>query len=189
MNPAAKKRLKWICAIGAVLIIAVLAIYIYFDAHSDVSVSRHESKMPMIKLEPSTVVVKVLDMSLPKNRDERAGFLWNNFSSHQAEFGLIAHSTDDWRHDFERLSDALAQKAAALKIDSESLRKSLAFVQKDTHPDIVIVPQAVYQIKFEGRLVWVITLRWEIKPGSLNHVRAYAIDQKTLEKLGYVTCM
>lgn len=140
------------------------------------------------KLEPATVVVMVLDLSLPKDPDERGQFLWDKFSKHPAEKGLSAYSSDDWHHDFDLLSDALVQKAAALKLDSDSLRKALSFVREDTHPDVVILPEAAYQVTFEGRLVWMITMKWENNGGSLIHIRGYALDQKTLENLGFMTC-
>jgi hypothetical protein len=186
MESTARKRLTWICAIGTVLLIPELVILAYYHFQSDTPILRHVQKTT--RLGPDTVVVMVLNLSLPDATDERSAFLWNTFSEHPAERGLSACTSDVWQYDFEVLSNAMVRKAEAQKLNSDSLRKSLVFVLNNSNSNNVFIPEAAYQITFDGKPIWVITLKWETQCGWLGHIRAFAIDQETIEQLGFMTC-
>jgi hypothetical protein len=82
----------------------------------------------------------------------------------------------------------MVRKAEAQKLNSDSLRKSLVFVLNNSNSNNVFIPEAAYQITFDGKPIWVITLKWETQCGWLGHIRAFAIDQETIEQLGFMTC-
>jgi len=174
------------CLIGTILLIPELVIFAYYHYPSDTPKPLQVQKTTA--LDPDTVVVMVLDLSLPISANERTAFLWNTFSNHPAERGLTASSSNVWQYDFKVLSDALVRKAEAQNLDADSLRKSLVFVMNNSKSNNVFVPEAAYQIKYEGKPIWVITLKWETRSGILGHIRAFAIDQETIEQLGFMTC-
>ena len=141
---------------------------------------------------PDAVVVKVLDKPLPNQESKRDMFLWNNFANMPSEQQFNTYSANNWKTNFAVFSNALVQKADNLKLDSASLRKALDLVLRDAKGEIAYLPVGAYQTTLDGAPIWIITVKWEYpsmgKDAELGHIRAFAFDQKTLQKVGFVTC-
>ena len=148
---------------------------------------------------PDAVVVKVLDKQLPSDDRQKDKFLWDNYSSNPNDKQFGSYSTQKWEDNFEIFAKALVQKTADQKLDSKSLRKALDLVFKYSADKIAYLPVAVYQTTLDNSPVWLITVKWEyllreqdlkkFKDPGLGHIRIFALDQKTLKKVGFVTCM
>ncbi|MEI7809031.1 MAG: hypothetical protein WCJ07_11170 [Verrucomicrobiota bacterium] len=54
------------------------------------------------------------------------------------------------------------------------------------------LPVGAYQTAMDGELIWIITVKWEYpsmaKDSGLGHIRIFAFNQKSFEKVGFVTC-
>ncbi len=58
------------------------------------------------------------------------------------------------------------------------------------------LPIGAYQTTLDRKLVWIIAVKWEslsmaevVKGVNLGHIRAFVFEQKTLKRVGYITCM
>ena len=145
------------------------------------------------KPKPNAVEVKVLEAQLPHDESKRAKFLWDTFANKPAEKQFSSYTTEHWKDNFELFSMALIAKANKQKLDSVSLRKALALVLKHSQDKIAYLPVGAYQTTLDGKLVWIITVKWEYSPeesnNELDHIRMFAFDQKSLEQVAFETCM
>lgn len=145
-----------------------------------------------LKPGPDAVIVKVLDKPLPAGEKERHFFLWGNFANKPDEQKFNVYTTKRWKENFGRFAKALIRKADEQKLDSSSLGKLLDLVLKNSKDEIAYLPVGAYQTTLEGKLVWIITVKWEY-PGmgaksALGHICMFAFDQETLKQVGFVTC-
>ena len=144
------------------------------------------------KPKPDAAVVKVLYAPMPHEADKRAEFLWKHFANKPEADKFSSYGTDKWNDNFAAFAKALVTKAEAQKLDSASLRKVLALVLKDSKDEIAYLPVGAYQTTLDAKPVWIITVKWEYpsmgEGAGLVHIRMYAFDQKTLERVGYKTC-
>jgi len=57
--------------------------------------------------------------------------------------------------------------------------------------DWLTSPSVAYQASWNGRLVWVVNVKWEsVSWGSdgLGHIRIFVFDQTTLKRVAFATC-
>jgi hypothetical protein len=152
---------------------------------------------------PNGVVVKVFKTSLPNHENERANFLTGAFFNKPEEEKFSKFTTENWSSNYTVFAKALVQKADDLKLDSASLRKDLDLILKDARDKLVYLPVGAYQTRLGDKPVWIITVKWEENPESwgkgaftkgvdppppLIHIRAFAFDQETSERLAFATC-
>jgi hypothetical protein len=141
---------------------------------------------------PDAVVVKLLDKPLPLEVDKRDKFLWVNFANKPEEEKFSSYGANKWKDNFAAFAKSLAKKADDQKFDSASLRKALDLVLKDAKDKIAYLPVGAYQTTLDGKLIWIITVKWEYpsmgKNPELGHIRMFAFDQKILEQVGFITC-
>jgi hypothetical protein len=67
----------------------------------------------------------------------------------------------------------------------------LGLVLKDSKDEIAYLPVGAYQTTLDAKPVWIIVVKWEypsFEGSGLEHIRIFAFDQKTLERVGYMTC-
>jgi hypothetical protein len=142
---------------------------------------------------PDAVAVKVLHVAMPHEADKRARFLWDHFANKLEADKFSSYGTDKWKENFAAFAEALVTKTKAQKLDSASLRKVLALVLKDSKDEIAYLPVGAYQTTLDAKPVWIITVKWEYPTmgggAGLVHNRIFVFDQKTLELVGYDTCM
>ena len=145
------------------------------------------------KPKPEAVVVKVLRAAMPHEADKRAEFLWDHCANKPEADKFSSYSTDKWKENFAAFAEALVTKAKAQKLASASLRKAHGQVLKDSRDEIAYLPVSAYQTTLDGKLVWIITVKWEYpsmgEGSGLVHIRMFALDQKTWERVGYGTCL
>jgi len=119
-------------------------------------------------------------------------FLWGNFANKPEEHQFDSYGADNWKDNFAVFAKTLVQKADDHKLDSASLRKALDLVLKDSYDKIAYLPVGAYQTTLDGELIWLIAVKWEYpamgKNAGLGHIRVFAFNQKTLKKVGFVTC-
>jgi hypothetical protein len=67
---------------------------------------------------------------------------------------------------------------------------------EDSKGKIAYLPVGAYQTTLDGRLIWIVTVKWEYPTmGSsgesvgLGHIRMFAFDQKKLKRVAFCTCM
>lgn len=141
---------------------------------------------------PYAVEVKVLAKPFPPEENMRDKFLWDSFANKPAEEQFGAYGADHWKDNFKIFAGTLVNKAAGLKLDSTSLRKVLDLVLNDSNDKIAYLPVGAYQTAMDGELIWIITVKWEYpsmaKDSGLGHIRIFAFNQKSFEKVGFVTC-
>jgi len=141
---------------------------------------------------PDAVVVMALANPLPHEEDKRDNFLWDSFANKPAEKQFNAYGADHWKDTFTVFANSLVHKADVLKLDSASLHQALDLVLKDSNDKIAYLPVGAYQTTLDGELIWIITVKWEypsmVGSGGLGHIRMFAFNQKTLKKVGFVTC-
>jgi hypothetical protein len=144
------------------------------------------------KPKPDATVVKLLRAALPHDPDKRAGFLWDHFANKPEADKFSSYGTDKWKDNFAAFAEALATKAKAQKLDAASLRKALDQVLKDSRDEIAYLPVGAYQTNLDRKPVWIIAVKWEypsMGEEGMVHIRMFAFDQKTLERVGYSTCL
>ena len=147
------------------------------------------------KLPPGSVVVKVLHKPLPSEEGEIQMFLWDGFANKPDEQKFNSYTTEKWKRTFKVFAEALVKKANDQKLDSVSLRKALDLVLKDSEDKIAYLPVGAYQTTLDGRLVWIVTVKWEYpsrdekgESVELGHIRAFVFDQMTLKQVAFMTC-
>ena len=108
----------------------------------------------------------------------------------------------DWRKNYDVFSKALVKEAEESKLESASLAKILKLILEDPeNKDIALLPVSAHSMKLDGEPVWIVTLKWEmasaVVPGgtgvaslqaTLAHERDFTFTQKTLKKVGFITC-
>jgi hypothetical protein len=144
---------------------------------------------------PDAVVVKVIDTALPTKEKKQAQFLWDTFANQPDEKKFNSYTAEKWKETFSIFATALVKKAGDQKLDSVSLRKALDLVLMDSKDKIAYLPVGAYQTTSDGQLVWIITVKWEYpsmgpndQSVGLGHIRAFVFEQKTLKKVGFMTC-
>ena len=138
------------------------------------------------------VIVKVLDSALPNLEADKDKFLWVHFANQPEEKQFNVYVTTKWKDNFSVFAKSLVQKADRQKLDSASLAKALDLVLKDSKERIAYLPVGAYQTTLDGKLVWIITVKWEYpsmgEASGLGHIRVFVFNQKTLKQVGFVTC-
>ncbi len=109
----------------------------------------------------SDAVLKVLREPLPVEVRKRDGFLWDHFANKPEEEKFSSYTTEKWKDNFAAFTEARAAKASDQKLDSASLRKALDVVLKHSKGEIAYLPAGAYQTTLSGKLVWIITVKWE----------------------------
>jgi len=141
---------------------------------------------------PDDVVVKTLDKPLPQEGYKRERFLWNNFANKPEEQKFDSYVADVWTTNFAAFANALVQKVHNQNLDSASLRKALDLVLKHSEGKIAYLPVGAYQATSDGKLVWIITVKWEYPStgdkASLAHICMFAFDQQSLKQIGFASC-
>ena len=153
------------------------------------------ASMPCVAAErpsPDEVVVRVLASPLPSKDEEKQAFLWNTFANKPEEELFESYGVDKWKPTYWLFAKGLVEKAKAQKLDSAALGKALYSVFKDSKDRYAYLPVGAYQTTCDGTPVWIITVKWE-SPGwgenaRLTHIRMFAFEQKTLKRVGFVTC-
>jgi hypothetical protein len=136
-----------------------------------------------------------MEKPLPSGKDKQKEFLWENFANQPDEEKFSSYTTENWKETYELFATALVKKADSKKLDSISLRKALDWVLKDSDGSIAYLPVGAYQATWDGKLVWIVTVKWEYpsmaekdESVGLGHIRAFVFDQKTLKQVGFMTC-
>ena len=132
---------------------------------------------------------------MPQEESKKEKFLWDSFANKPDEQKFNSYTTEKWKQTFEVFAAALEKKAADQKLDSVSLGKVVDLVLKDSKEKIAYLPVGAYQTTLEGKLVWIVTVKWEYpsmamegESVGLGHIRAFVFDQKTLKQVGFMTC-
>jgi hypothetical protein len=106
-----------------------------------------------------------------------------------------SYTTEKWRQTFAVFAAVLVKKAYDQKLDSVSLGKALDLILNDTKEEIVYLPIGAYQTTLNGKLVWIVAVKWEyasmsqvLNTVNLLHIRGFVFDQKSLKQVGFVTC-
>jgi len=135
-------------------------------------------------------IVYVGHAAMPHEPDKREAFVWDHFAHKPEADKFDSYGTEGWKDNFAAFAKVLVIKAEARMLDSGSLRKVLALVLKDSNGEIAYLPVGAYQTTLDAKLVWVIKVKWEYPSFDphLTHIRMFAFDQKTLERVGYCTC-
>lgn len=144
---------------------------------------------------PDAVVVKVLDTPMPREARMQSRFLWDTFANKPEEKQFKCYTMDKWRDNYAVFAKTLVQKARDQKLDAESLRQVLNQVLKHAKGGIfhlgyglAYLPVGAYQTTLDGKLIWIVVVKWEGKEGELGHIRMFAFDQKTLKQVAFKTC-
>ncbi len=144
---------------------------------------------------PGDVVVEILKKPLPSKEDARSRFLWDGFANKPDERKFGSYTVVAWKENYAAFSEALVKKAEERKLDSTSLRKALDQTLRHSKDRLAYLPVGAYQTALDSGLVWIVTVKWE-RAGSgeqapnlrLSHIRAFAFDQKSLKRVGFMTC-
>ncbi|MGC3960638.1 MAG: hypothetical protein QM813_22705 [Verrucomicrobiota bacterium] len=140
-----------------------------------------------------TVVVGVLDLPFPTKEEEKFTFLWEK-TGFKSNAKFDSYTTENWEDNFAAFSKSLVRKAESQKLDAASLNKALDEVLSDSKGKIAYLPIGAHQAKIDEGLVWIITVKWEYPLAApnhkqaLGHIRKFVFNQKTLERVGFVTC-
>lgn len=142
------------------------------------------------------VVVKVLGTPLPPEQDKKAEFLWDQFANTPDEQKFNSYTTEKWKDTFTDFANALVNKAKNQELDTISLRKVLDLILKEAKDKLAYLPVGAYQTTLDGSLVWIVTVKWEYPPKDkkekncgLGHIRMFVFDQKSLQQVGFNSCM
>ncbi|MBS2039847.1 hypothetical protein JST97_32985 [bacterium] len=136
------------------------------------------------------VVVKVLEKPLQAEPSKLEGLLFDEFANQPESKKLESYTTTRWRANFQVFSRILVTKAADQNLDFASLEDALGLALEDAN-GLAYLPVGAYQTTLNGRLVWVVRVKWEAASWSgvaLSHVRMYVFDQQTLKQVGFATC-
>jgi hypothetical protein len=82
------------------------------------------------KPKPDAAVVKLLHEAMPHDPDKRAEYLWSHFANKPEADKFSSYGADKWKDNFAAFVEALVTKASAQKLDSASLRSTLALVRQ-----------------------------------------------------------
>jgi hypothetical protein len=143
---------------------------------------------------PAEVVLRMLDEPLPLEAWKRDGFLWDHLANKPEEEKFGSYTSENWRTNFAAFAEALVAKAKEQKLDSVSIRKVLDLILMHSKGEVAYLPVGAYQSTLSGRPVWIFIVKWEYPDFGeayppLGHIRIFAFEQKSLEQVGYKTCM
>jgi len=103
-----------------------------------------------------------------------------------------SYTTDDWKKNYSSFADRLIAKAKDLKLDTTSLKKALNITLSDALNDTAYLPVGAYQIRLGNQKLWIVVVKWEYLDNRedryLDHIRIYAYNQKTLERIAQMSC-
>src|SRR5579872_545179 len=77
---------------------------------------------------PNATIMRVLNASLPHDKEARDAFLWNNFANKPEEEQFNSYRSDGWKDNYAAFANALVQKANEQKLDSTSLHEVLDLI-------------------------------------------------------------
>ena len=190
MNQASLKRLAFIGVLGAICVAVEFTLLNHYPGGADGMLSSHDvlRAQPL----PNDAVVKVIDSTLPHEKDKRAEYLWQSFACNRDINRFNSCVTGKWEEDYEAYAAVLLRKADELHLDSLSLRKSLDIVLHDAKNDRAYLPVAAYQARIDRDPIWIIAVMWNQQSAgkiSMCHICIYAFNQNSLELMGYSSCM
>jgi hypothetical protein len=138
------------------------------------------------------LVVKALKASLPHEAGKREEFLWR-CSNESERRRFNPYTIKNWKAHFDRFATTLVTKAHEQNLDSVSLRKAFHLVLKDSeNHKLAYLPTGAYETTLDGEPVWIITVKWEGlgagEEAQLAHIRVFAFEEKTLQRVGFETC-
>ena len=147
---------------------------------------------------PDDVLVQVMTAGVPHDQRERPRFLWDQFANKPQERKFIYHSrTAQWKKDFAVFADALVRKAREQSLNADALHRALDRILRESDPNVAYLPVGAYQSTLDGKPVWIVTVDWEnlsMRVGTdpedikMGHIRMFAYDQKSGERVGFMTC-
>jgi hypothetical protein len=144
---------------------------------------------------PDAVVVRVLETPLPTDEEAKTEFLWRTFAGKPDEKKFGSFVIRGWRANYDAFAEALVRKAADQKLGSESLQAMLDLILEECGGETACLPVGAYQTKLDGELVWIVTVKWEYAfedeesaDMTLCHICAFVYEQKTLKRVGFMTC-
>lgn len=141
----------------------------------------------------SNVTVARLDVSLPADADAAADVLWTTFANKPAEQQFSGVTVQGWRQRHGEFAEELVRRAASLKLEADALRRILDKVDQE-RGSLAVLPIGAYRASQGAKAVWIVVCKWEIEStGSnpnvrLGHVRMFAYDLVTLERVAFRTC-
>jgi hypothetical protein len=148
------------------------------------------TQAPVNKAIYAAVVVRVLEKPLHAEESELEDVLFGEFANQPDEKKFESYTTTRWRANFQVFARALITRAEDRKLDSGALEEALGLISDDSGK-LAYLPVGAYQATLNGRLVWIVTVKWEGASWageSLSHIRIYVFDQQTLKQVGFVTC-
>ena len=142
-------------------------------------------------------IVSTIAVDLDGQQTDVELVLWKSFAKHPAAKIETETTVETWPHDWTNACGSLLIAAEEQRMDLNSLRNCLDAIwryQATDSSEIVVMPVAAFSITSLGKPAWVVVCRWETfgflnGGGSLCHVRAWALDAKTGNKIAFVTCM
>jgi hypothetical protein len=138
-----------------------------------------------------SVIVRSISTPLPIKEDAKKKFLWDTFANKPEEKKFSSHPTLGWKEDYQNFSNELVRKAKLLNLNSDSLNKILELILKSSNGELAYLPVGAYSTFYKNSPIWIIVVKWELSNvnSSMGHIRIYAYDANTLERVGFNTCM
>lgn len=137
------------------------------------------------------VVVKALAKPITTEPGKVEELLFSEFAYVPVDKAMDSYTTQNWKAHYRSFSAALVKKAAVQKLAASSLSRILVLILTDANR-LAYLPVGAYEASFNGRPVWIVTVKWEAGLGGedykLSLIRIYAFDRETLKQVGFATC-
>lgn len=143
-----------------------------------------------MKPAPASLTVTILKKPLSCEESQLQEFLFEEFAHRSEPKEVDSYTSVNWQQNFAVFSAALVGSARAHKLNSQSLAKALDLVLKDAD-GLAYLPVGAFYAHLNGRLVWIVTVKWEgVEMGrdGLGHIRIFVFDQETLKRVAFATC-
>jgi hypothetical protein len=148
-----------------------------------------EPQGPVECPDTSAVVVARIKTKLPVDERELRSYLWDTFAATPEARQFSDCPTTDWQERYWLHASALVRRAHSAGCAHRDLERCLKaiFLWGGTH-----LPVGAYEAKQGRRRVWIVVVKWEhASPGMefrLAHTRVFALDARTTQQVGFVTC-
>ena len=149
----------------------------------------------------STVSVEPANISLSSDPDSTSGQLWQLFANRDLANKYSEVEIPYGSHAWPVFRDKLLRVATKRMMDVGSLERVLAKIEaEEAVPARLkqLLPYGAYLGHQGSKQVWIIPCVWEVgvsydsehraRPVRLGHIRVWAYDAETAEKVGFVTC-
>ena len=143
---------------------------------------------------PQAARMARLEKQLPTDRREAESFLWSEFAKDEKEMDVPDLKVAAWQSLRDAYVSALVSDAKASGMEADALLRILKRIDSERQT-LALVPVEAYRTTQGTRNVWIVICRWEMESLRANanvrmgHVRMFAYDIESLERLAFRTCM